>query len=273
MRSEAENNLVLGVARRIRDDKASAAEAYYWVTVEHDDRVVGCAFRTPPHQVGLSRMPLEAIPLLAEDVREFCGQVPGVGGPREEAEQFASSWTKSGDATWSMRMHQRIHVLTALSYRPDAANGALRRASAADGALVQRWMSSFVDETAIPHPANELVARLLDSGRIYLWEDNGPRCMVAAARDTPNGSCINAVYTPPALRRRGYATAAVATLSEMLLAGGKAFCCLYTDAANPTSNSIYRRIGYQAVREDVDIAFVYGPPSNAAPQHPDRSTR
>jgi len=37
----------------------------------------------------------------------------------------------------------------------------------------------------------------------------------------------------------------VATLTRDLLARGNRHCCLYTDLANPTSNSIYQRIGYR----------------------------
>jgi predicted GNAT family acetyltransferase len=33
---------------------------------------------------------------------------------------------------------------------------------------------------------------------------------------------------------------------------------LFTDLANPTSNAIYQRLGYRAVRDEVIIAF--GPP-------------
>ena len=61
-------------------------------------------------------------------------------------------------------------------------------------------------------------------------------------------------------RGRGYASVAVATLSEQVLRRGKQFCCLYTDAANPTSNSIYQRIGYRPLREDVDIDFFQDKP-------------
>jgi len=57
------------------------------------------------------------------------------------------------------------------------------------------------------------------------------------------------VYTPRELRGRGFATATVAALSQLLLDQGHQFCCLYTDLANPTSNAIYQRIGYQAVSD------------------------
>ena len=79
--------------------------------------------------------------------------------------------------------------------------------------------------------------------------------MVASARETRSGCCINTVSTPPRFRRCGYATAAVATLTDALLQAGRRFCCLYTDLANPTSNSIYAKIGYRPIRDDAEIAF------------------
>jgi predicted GNAT family acetyltransferase len=66
---------------------------------------------------------------------------------------------------------------------------------------------------------------------------------------------INLVYTPPDLRRRGYATAAVSALTRRLLDSGRRYCCLYTDLANPTSNSVYRRIGYRPVCDIDEYSF------------------
>jgi len=57
---------------------------------------------------------------------------------------------------------------------------------------------------------------------------------------------------PPELRGRGYGSALTAALTQQLLDGGRRFCFLFTDLANPTSNSIYQRIGYRAVA-DVDL--------------------
>jgi hypothetical protein len=50
------------------------------------------------------------------------------------------------------------------------------------------------------------------------------------------------VYTPPEKRKHGYASACVHALSKQLIDAGYR-CILYTDLANSTSNSIYRRIG------------------------------
>jgi predicted GNAT family acetyltransferase len=60
---------------------------------------------------------------------------------------------------------------------------------------------------------------------------------------------ISTVYTPPALRGRGYASAMVAAASQHALDGGAAACTLNTDLANPTSNKIYQAVGYRPVRD------------------------
>jgi uncharacterized protein len=65
---------------------------------------------------------------------------------------------------------------------------------------------------------------------------------------------IAAVYTPPELRKRGYAGACVGRLSAQLRDKGYQ-CMLYTDLGNPISNSIYRRLGYEAVSEILRYEF------------------
>ena len=72
---------------------------------------------------------------------------------------------------------------------------------------------------------------------------------------TPNGIRIGPIYTPPELRRRGYASALTAALTQMLLDRGRRFCFLFTDLANPTSNSIYQRIGFRPIGDYRVVAF------------------
>jgi predicted GNAT family acetyltransferase len=76
--------------------------------------------------------------------------------------------------------------------------------------------------------------------------------MAAWSGETPNGRRVGYVYTPPAHRRHGYATALVAYLSERILEDGCRFCFLYTDLDNPVSNSIYQQIGYRPVCDVMD---------------------
>ncbi len=62
------------------------------------------------------------------------------------------------------------------------------------------------------------------------------------------------MYTPPDRRNHGYGSALVAGVSTTLRTNGDR-CILYTDLGNPTSNSIYRAIGYRAVSEVLRYEF------------------
>jgi predicted GNAT family acetyltransferase len=79
--------------------------------------------------------------------------------------------------------------------------------------------------------------------------------MAGYTGSTPNGIRVTAVYTPPERRNRGYASACVAALSQMRLEGGRRFCFLFTDLANPTPNRIYQQIGYRAVCDMDEFTF------------------
>ena len=79
--------------------------------------------------------------------------------------------------------------------------------------------------------------------------------MAATARPTRRGVGVNLVYTPPPLRGKGYASSCVAALSQLQLDSGYQFCVLYTDLANPTSNSIYHKIGYVALCDSDEYVF------------------
>ncbi len=71
----------------------------------------------------------------------------------------------------------------------------------------------------------------------------------------PGGARIAPVYTPPALRRRGYARAAVAALSSHLQSRGARSVFLFTDATNPTANALYRRIGFVPCGRHLHLTF------------------
>ena len=97
-----------------------------------------------------------------------------------------------------------------------------------------------------------------------MWEDGDRVSMCSRSRPTLHGASIGLVYTPPGLRGRGYASACVADLSQRILDSGKAFCTLFTDLANPTSNAIYQRIGYRPLCDFREIRF-----SDAALREPE----
>lgn len=79
--------------------------------------------------------------------------------------------------------------------------------------------------------------------------------MAGTAGQTPAGIRVGPVYTPPQHRGRGYASNLTAEVSRRMLAERRRFCFRYTDLANPTSNHIYREIGYRPVTDAVMLTF------------------
>ena len=108
------------------------------------------------------------------------------------------------------------------------------------------WIDAFDRRGVGQRGGSARAAALVDemfssSSRIgYIWEDGTPVSMCQATGATPHGIRIGAVYTPPELRRRGYASALVAAVSQAELDRGRRWCFLFTDLANPTSNRIYQ---------------------------------
>jgi uncharacterized protein len=261
LESEAENNLLLGIASRVADGDHPYEKPIYLATVERGGELLGCAWRTPPYRFGMTRMPAEALPALAESLGELYDDIPGVHGPEELALAFAELWCAPRGLEQRTIMHLRIHKLDAVLPPEPSPAGNLRPATPDDLDLVAGWTLDFHREaTPLEEPSPRLrahVARLLDSGVIVIWEDGEPVSMAAAMAPSATGIRVNLVYTPPTMRRRGYAAACVAELSRRQLAAGRSFCSLYTDLANPTSNSVYRRIGYRPVSDVVDLEFFF----------------
>lgn len=250
---EAENNLIIGLASRL--SKRETLGDAYLASVDDGGETIAAAVMTPPFRVALAYSGTEGLEMIADDLIEGKRPVSGVLGPTALAEEFRSLWQRKTGQRSRIDKNERIYRLEHVTY-PDGVPGTLRPSTEEDLEMIVEWGYGFVTDAGLGNAERDLV-RLgteagIREGRMHIWENDGPVSMAAWTRPTPNGVCINAVYTPPELRGRGYATAAVAELSQKMLDSGKRFCFLFTDLANPTSNSIYQKIGYVPVC-DVDV--------------------
>jgi uncharacterized protein len=208
----------------------------------------------PPYKLGVTRMPHGAIPLLVNDVGQVYPQIPAVLGPAVQARSFAEAWAGAKGVDVKQGMRQRIYALERVVFPEPMASGSLRLATRRDFDLLASWMELFAAET---HVGTVNVQSFLENHiankTVFVWEDGGaPVTSALYSGKTPNGVRIGFVYTPEPHRRRGYASACVAALSQRALDTGNRFCCLYTDLSNPTSNDIYQRVGYVPVCDVVD---------------------
>ena len=260
---EAQHNLALGILGTLRDQPDVYREPPDLATVSEAGRIGLVAVRTPPHGPVLSergvprqRIP-EAIELLVADLHAASPELPTILGPTEVAGAFARRWSALTGRTARLEMAERIYRLSAVLSPPRPA-GRWRLADPGDRELLRAWTIAFHEE-ALPPGSPRVETDVLIERWVrhadryaYLWEaDDRPVSLVVAGARTPNGRRIGPVYTPPPQRGRGYAAALTAAASQDQLDRGAAFCFLFTDLANPTSNAIYGRIGYEPVT-DVD---------------------
>jgi uncharacterized protein len=151
-----------------------------------------------------------------------------------------------------------IHRLTAVQTLA-MPEGELLLATPKERVLLLDWFRAFANEIGEVVRVNpeEFVDGGIQRGSIYLWVDGGgrPVSWAGGSQVLPTFARVGPVYTPPEFRRRGYASACVAKLSQRLLDQGCQQCFLFTDQANPTSNHIYRLIGYQPVCDWQDYAW------------------
>jgi predicted GNAT family acetyltransferase len=260
---EARHNLILGIAGNIRD--GVYAERRLWL-VRNGGDVVAAALRTPPYNLILAQpRSSRALAALVEAVAHE--ELPGVVGAEPEVHEFAALWSRQAGVAARTNMRQGVYALERVE-QPPSTPGSARGATAGDRELALGWWIAFGEEVLHEGgPGRERAEETLDhrlsspSAGILLWEDGGtPVSLAGWGGRTPNGIRVGPVYTPPELRGRGYATALTAELSQRLLdgrllEGGRRFCFLYTDLANPTSNAIYERIGYRRVAESAEVVF------------------
>ncbi len=258
--NEARHNLMLGLCADVAGNRSSYAEQLYFALICDEATPVAAAMMTPPHKLILSAIAHPgAVQTLAANLATFPAMPPGVQGEAADAEQLARLWTAARGGSHRVVVSERIFALTHV--RPPApAPGRVRVAQAADLPLVADWIDAFYREalpdSPLPDPQRSAQRWISGAHRtLYLWEDGGPVCMAGVSGPTPRGIRIGVVYTPPAHRRRGYACALVAAVSQQQLDAGRQMCFLYTDLANPTSNHIYQEIGYEPVADVIEVLF------------------
>ena len=217
------------------------------------------ALQHGPLPVVLLRSDPAASGAIADALAAQARAVPGVHGAEDACEAFAARWRATTGANAVLHARLRHHQLRAVR-EPPPAPGAMRAANADDADWLVEHLDRFVAESgapAAPEGTSAMVEARLADGRYRIWERDGERvAFLGLVAATPRHGRIGPVWTPPGHRGRGYATSLVARASAELLARGVERVFLVTDLANPTSNAIYARVGYEPLEDDVEVRFV-----------------
>ena len=265
MGDEAQNMIILGnliIGYEGKDTFGWRDPANWVMATVGDDAMRLVVLMTPPFGLTLyavdNKVDAAAVNCLVNGLIAANIPVPGVVTEKSLAEAFAAAYCGAKGLSHSVAMSQRIYELCEVN--PEIPKiGHFRPAREQDLAFLPFWLADFwaaagrdsgisVDiETSRYH---------VTGGKLYILEVDGMAVSMAKiTRQTANVAGIGLVYTPPYLRKKGYASAVTARLSQLCLDTGTKLCVLYTDLTNPTSNSIYQKIGYVPICDSLELKF------------------
>jgi predicted GNAT family acetyltransferase len=246
------HNLVLSIlhARAAQGDPGR-----YWLALRQD-KIVGVVIQSPlTFPATLTPMDPPAAAAMADAIAAAGITLPGINGEAATAARFAGQWSERTKSAATPFQGNRLYELLEIGEVPGV-EGELRQAGPKERSLMILWTRAFQHEIGESGNDTELrVDRALAAGQLWIWDRNGETVSMAVSREPVFGVVrLSGVYTPPDRRKHGFAAACVWALSKQLCDAGYR-CVLYTDLGNPTSNSIYRRIGYGAVAEALRYRF------------------
>ncbi|KQX53188.1 MULTISPECIES: GNAT family N-acetyltransferase [unclassified Streptomyces] len=246
-----------------------AADRLGWWTEPGDGRVTGVLAVTASRVVVLGTVTTEAARALtagasgqdrpAAHPRLFPqGETPtAVRGEAGPAEACAAAFAEAHEGGWHPAVRLRLFRLGTLTPPDPAPAGRARVAGPDDIPLATAWAREFARDVGEDTDARDFTVPVTDrisEGRLLLWETPGgrPVSMASTSRTIEGQARIHLVYTPSTARGRGYAAGVTTAVSRLAQESGAAHVLLFTDIANPTSNALYRRLGYHPVTDHLD---------------------
>lgn len=253
---ELENNLILGLCNGFAD-RTRVYDTCVFINAVEDSEIRASSIRTVSKAVvSGTTQDLRHIKALADHYSDNGIDLTGVVGESRYSKAFAAFYGKPQVGERTMIAHR----LASVNDLPSA-TGDLKVADRNDINLLTEWTQRFEEDTGtFPRRSDAQIRssteKMVGAGTVFKWVDNGETVSIAAiVRRKRRFGIVGLVYTPDRWRGKGYASGAVKRLSRHILQSGSEYCGLFTDRANPTSNNIYRRIGYVPTTEFTDIEF------------------
>lgn len=236
----------------------------WWLVVREGTEVVGAGMRSAPfapRPLFLLPMPEAAALALARTLVDRGERVDALNGALPATQVCAEELARLTARTARVAMGSRLHRAGRVVHPPQP-DGLLRAATTAELDVARAWFEAFLADAdaqagrpvqahAGEVPSRDEMRRRIHDGQLWVWERDGEVVHLSALNPPGFGVArIGPVYTPREHRGHGYAGATVAALTARVLEAGHV-PCLFTDQANPVSNALYARIGYEPV---VDMA-------------------
>ena len=253
-------SLFYGVLQAI---KAGNYENPFMAVIEEDGNVLAFLQMTPPYPLNIvfvdeNRLE-QIIDFFIRNMVDLEIEFSSIISLKEWAYKVARKWEVKTGKSHQLLMDQGLYRLNKVNEMLENSPGSWRYAKGSDSAIIEGWFNEFENDVGLPvspiEQVKKRVAMFINEQEIFIWEDKGKIVsMMKKSRPTKNGVTVSLVYTPKDERKKGYARTLVKAISRELLKDFN-FCVLYTDMMNPTSNKIYKEIGYERIADSVHLGF------------------
>jgi len=241
------NNLMLGILYRLKDEDKKPGDLFM-VIENNEKKLILCMsglYIILYANTNDDEIYEKAVSYLSVNQISY----PGIIGPVEICNSFLKAYVKLTHQNMYLLMNQRIYVNTKVN-KTSNFEADLYLAQEDDQDLLSEWYYDFykcTGEVISFEDAKSKVKELVKLKNAYVLKHHGEIVSMAGkSRPFLDSVTVGYVYTPPQYRYKGYATKCVELLTEHLLKTYR-YCTLYTDLSNPTSNSIYQKIGYMPI--------------------------
>jgi predicted GNAT family acetyltransferase len=233
---------------------------FAWLT-DSDGAVRGAAFARVPYRAPISAMPPPAAEALAEEFATLVPDLPGVAGPTETAEAFATRWSEVTGAAAHRERDQWLMVCTETK-RPADPPGGPRMATEADLDTVAEWFSAGMRDSGMPpdqiaQRSRQLAAGQIAGERLIVWE-NEDGVPVGAAGWGPRLEGVvrpAGVFVDPAHRDGGYASLLLGEVTARALENGADACVCTHYLKYESMLAVVQKVGYRRLKDLTEYRF------------------
>ncbi|MFF7266582.1 GNAT family N-acetyltransferase [Streptomyces sp. NPDC008159] len=253
----------LSVTEKLRTLGAAAYEGRFPVfgRLERGGEVEATFYRFPSRGMNVTSLTPEQADSLAARLTAMDGALPSITADEDTIAAFTEAWQRRTGATAASRVRLHLYRLGTLTPPDPHPEGRGRLVGEKDQEHLMQWCREFaadVEEDVTIDAATWANTRFAEKHYTY-WEapDGTPVSMAGVNPMVAGMARVDPVYTPSHLRGRGYGAAVTTEVSRAALNAGATDVVLYTNAANPTSNALYQRLGYVRLTDIAVHDFTY----------------
>jgi len=255
-KNELDNNLILGICQGYEDKSKEQKNCQLISNFDNNGNIICSIKNTQIAVLGGNTNNEELVLGISNYYKDNKIDLMGVFGREDIAHAFSKLYGKPILKTKGMLSH-KLDVLKQINI----IEGSFEVCSFTDENQLIEFIEEFhIELNYFPKKDKEEIKstclKLINEKRIFKWvKDNEIVSIAAIVRNTNNIGIIGGVYTPKQNRGKGYATSIVYNLSKHILNIGYKYSGLFTDIDNPTSNKIYKKIGYESESKFIQIIY------------------